>query len=141
MQHGMAATFEVFVALLQAADETDRGSRDVLRLGARHACAGLRIFTRRFPIGAPPLYLWEGTLSWIGGQRRRALRLWQRAIERAGELQMPYERGRAHLEVARNGAVSRDLQREHLQRAEEIFERLGCSYELAQVRMLLGVSA
>jgi tetratricopeptide (TPR) repeat protein len=137
MQHGVAATVEVFITLLQAPQGLDRDARAVIGLRARQACAGLRNYARRFLIGVPPLYVWEGARAAAGGKRRRALRFWGRAVERAQEQKMPYEEGRAHLEIGRSGFVSDETRGEHLRRAHEIFERIGCGYELELTRRQL----
>lgn len=134
MQHGMAATCEVFLTLLQNASDPDEASRARLRLCAKHACAGLRGYARRFPLGLPSADLWEGTHAWLCGQPRKALRRWQRCILRGAELGLPYERGRAHLEIARSRVVGDDARREHLHQAVTVFEKLGCGYELALAR-------
>jgi hypothetical protein len=137
MQHGMAATAEVFLTLLEEPRQLDAAAARVLELRARQACAGLRNYARRFLIGVPPMYVWEGTRAFLTGSQRRALRLWRRAIERGTEMQMPYERGRAHLEIGRSGAVGGETRLENLRHAAEIFEQLGCGYELSLARKYL----
>jgi hypothetical protein len=130
----MAAVAEVFLTLMENPVGLDHVSRARLSLSAKQICAALRRYARRFPLGEPPADLWEGTCAWLSGRPRKALRRWQRCILRGAELGLPYERGRAHLEIARSRVVGDDERREHLHQAVTVFEKLGCGYELALAR-------
>jgi tetratricopeptide (TPR) repeat protein len=137
MQHGMAATCEVLSTLLEDPHGLDDNARAQLRRFVKQACVGMRRYARRFPLGRPPADLWEGMQAWLDGHPRRALRRWQRCIRQAMELELPYERGRAHFEIARCRMVSDPERLEHLLQAIELFEGLGCSYELGAARAQL----
>jgi hypothetical protein len=68
------------------------------------------------------------------------MRLWRRAIETAARLDTPYERGRAHLEIARTsppGAVDRGY---HLREAIDVFTRLGAAADLVRAQSLLATA-
>ena len=86
----------------------------------------LRRFAARFPLGRPHAHLWDGVLHWADRRHGRAFRLWQRTLDLAERLQTPYERGRAHLEIARHKRPEAYGRRHHLDQAVEIFDRLGC---------------
>jgi hypothetical protein len=43
---------------------------------------------------------------------------------------MPYERGRAHLEIGCRSDLGRAVRQQHLRQAAEIFAHLGCRYDL-----------
>jgi tetratricopeptide (TPR) repeat protein len=136
-QQGMAATAEVFLTLV----ERRRGVPTQLALlkSAAVACRRLRQFARNFPLGRPHALVWSGVLAWEEGRRRRALRLWRRAIATAERLRTPYERGRAHLELGRHLEASE--RRYHLDQAADVFEKLSAVGDLALVRVELDRSA
>ncbi len=66
---------------------------------ATHALARLRKFAAVFPIGRPRAAMLGGTHAWLHGDVRSAAREWRRAARLAGDLDMPYEEGRAWLEL------------------------------------------
>jgi tetratricopeptide (TPR) repeat protein len=131
-QQGMAATAEVLLTL--AEQSQDVPMRSQLLKEAATVCRRLREFGRRFPLGRPHANLWNGVLAWHQGRRRRALRLWQRAIDAADALRTPYERGRAHLEIGRHLDAESSRRRHHLDRALDVFEKLGAAADLVRAR-------
>jgi tetratricopeptide (TPR) repeat protein len=134
-QQGMAATAEVFLTLLETGGHDRFGSPILLMNRSVLACRRLRQFARRFPLGRPYAQLWSGLLASVRGRRRRAMHLWQRAIEVAERLHTPYERGRAHLEIGRHlGVEGNGRRRYHLDQAVDLFERLGATTDLARAR-------
>ncbi len=94
---------------------------------ARLACRGVRAMGRTFSMCRPDALRCAGTLALLSGHRRRALRAWRRSLAAAEQLAMPYEQAQAHLELGRHLPASDPARRRHLDRAGEIFERLGCS--------------
>ena len=140
-QQGIAATAEVFLTLLEATRDSDPRGRSRLVPRAQSACAGLRRYARRFPLGRPHAALWLGTWASLSGRRRRAMRLWRRAIETATRLDTPYERGRAHLEIARTSPPETVARGHHLREAIDIFNRLGAAADLARAQAELAVSS
>ncbi len=72
-----------------------------LAAAARRAEAALWQFARVFPIGRPAALLSRGTRLWLEGRRSKALRLWQKGIACARELQMPYQEASLSAEIAR----------------------------------------
>ena len=98
------------------------------------ACRNLRRFAKRFPLGRPHAYVWSGLLASLQDSPRTALRQWDRAIAAAEALRMPYERGRAHLEIGRHLDLESSERRYHLHRAADVFEKLGAASNLARVR-------
>ena len=129
-QHGTAATAEVFLTLLERAD----GVGTTLVNCARQACAGIRRYAARFPLGRPHSELWLGLAAQLKGQTKRAGRHWRRSIELAERLGTPYELGRAHLELGRHLPRGEARRREHLEQAGGIFEGLGSGHEIERVR-------
>jgi tetratricopeptide (TPR) repeat protein len=140
MQHGVAATADVFLSLLEAGATRPAAVNKALRLRARQACASMRAYGRRFPLCRPHQWIGEGRRAWLQGHRRRAMRYWRRAITLGERLRMPYERALAHLEIGRHLPLEANDRRHHLHQAAEIFERLGCAGEVARARDALAMA-
>jgi tetratricopeptide (TPR) repeat protein len=134
IQHGTAATAEVFLTLLDREDGAGASPDSTLASCARRACVGVRRYAARFPLGRPHAQLWQGLAAHLNGRPRRALRHWRRSVELAERLRTPYELGRAHFEIGRHLSRGDDTRRDHLSRAVEGFEQLGCATELEWVR-------
>ena len=62
------------------------------------------------------------------------MRMWERAVELAEQYGTPYERARAHLEIARHLPDEASGRRYHLHEAELLFEGMGCVIELERTR-------
>src|SRR6185503_16863614 len=124
VQHGLAATAEVFLRVAERRSVVEGQPDAALETRARKALASLRHFSRRFPLGRPQASLWLGLEAWLEKKPKRALRLWRRSIELATRLQAPYELGHAHLESGRHLPPGEERDR-HLERAKEIFQQLG----------------
>jgi len=58
---------------------------------------------------------------------------WRRAAAIAARLQMPYELGRAHVEMARHLTPDDADRIRHLSEAAALFTRIGCAWELGHV--------
>jgi class 3 adenylate cyclase/tetratricopeptide (TPR) repeat protein len=135
MLEAYAGVAEVYLALWESGRASAVGVPEVANR-ARRACAAVRRFAGVFPIGAPRAALWTGLADWLSGKRARALREWHSALHSAERLRMPYECGLAHYELGRHLEIGDPERRERLQRAAEIFERLGAAYDLERVRRL-----
>lgn len=130
VQHGTAATAEVFLTALECDLARLGESRAVVLREARQATLCLRRFARRFPLGRSHAALWSGVEAFARGRHGRAQRLWRRTLGVAAELGTPYEEARAHFEIGRRAAVDDPARRPHLEQAREIFTRLQCRIEL-----------
>ncbi len=90
------------------------------------------------PIAQPLLWRLRGWEAWLSGRPTRARQIWRKSLAVAERLKIPYEAGLAHYVL---GHASRDAggkdRRAHLQKATEIFERLGAVYDLEQARRAL----
>ncbi|MFL7837805.1 MAG: AAA family ATPase [Candidatus Promineifilaceae bacterium] len=104
-----------------------------IQTGARQSCKIIQGFSRIFPIGKPAISLYQGKLYWLEEKRDKAFKAWQKSIDYAGRLNMPYELARAHYELGRHLAHGNPQQQTHLQLAAEGFELLGASGDMAQV--------
>lgn len=102
-----------------------------IRAFTRRACKALRSYARVFPIGRPQSYLWQGVQAWNAGSRSRAKKLWQKSLEAARRLEMPYVQGQIHYEIGRRLPPNDPVRTEHLRRAAGIFTQLDAPYNLA----------
>ncbi len=136
MQHATSAVAEVLLTLWEER-WADTRATVVLQRQARQAVDVTRAYARRFFLGEPTTLLWQGTLAWLSGREGRARRRWARAIEAAERRRMPYELGRAHLELGRHLPPEAPARTRHLETALAQFERLGCPVEGERARTLL----
>ena len=141
VQHGTAATAEVFLTILECHAATLGERRADLIREARHATACMRQFARRFPVGRPHAALWSGLEAFLSGHCARAFRLWRRTIATATELGTPYEAARAHFEIGHRLPAGDPTRRTHLEQAREIFARIGCAIELEWTEQALSATA
>jgi serine/threonine protein kinase/tetratricopeptide (TPR) repeat protein len=129
---GTAATAEATLALWESSGAGADRDR------ARQACQAARTFATIFPIGRPFSLLWDGLAAQLAGSPRWARRAWNRAIAEAERLGMPYERGRAYLEIGRHLRRGDPERQRALSRAEAIFADLGADHDrsraLAEIR-------
>jgi hypothetical protein len=107
------------------------GARELERAAAE-CCKSLRAYARAFSFGEPFSLLCNGQEVWLSGRSGVALRTWQRCAERAVELAMPYEEGRARLALGRHLAPEVPERKAHLLRARELFQRLEATVDLAR---------
>ena len=94
----------------------------------------LRSFQKIFPIGQPYLAYYEGWHYWLTGKPQNAIQSWSKGLEAAKKFNTLYEEG---LIRARLGAALKDTsgtQREHFERAIQIFETMGAVKELQAIR-------
>jgi tetratricopeptide (TPR) repeat protein len=137
MQHGMAATTEVFLSLLEDPSGLDNVTETTLRSQAHRARQCLAQFALRFPLGRPWARIWRGSEAWLIGHRRRALHIWRQSIAAAEQLETPYELAYAHLELGRRLPNTSPARASHLERALYGFERLGCTADVTRTRAVL----
>lgn len=130
----------VYMGLWQAAE---RGhyvapAHESYRKLALKACRRLHSFARVFPIAKPRAWLWQGAYEWLVNRRGKAHKLWQRSLDQAERLNMPYDLGLAHYEIGRHLPVSDPTKQEHLRHAEQIFSQLGAAWDLERAQNTLG---
>jgi tetratricopeptide (TPR) repeat protein len=110
------------------------------RVRALSACRAANTYASIFPIGLPFAALWEGVFARLDGDPGRARRALQRAIAEAERLDMPYERARAFLELARLSPPNPE-RAALLARAQAIFTDLGASFDASEARREVAESA
>jgi class 3 adenylate cyclase len=60
--------------------------------GAHKACLALYRYAKVFIIARPRALLWQGLYYWLANRPRKAYRVWQKSLNLAEHLNMPYER-------------------------------------------------
>lgn len=103
------------------------------RAGALAGGAALKRFASAMPIGLPRYGTCAGLADWLRGRHGTARRTWQKGLEAAVRLSMPYEEGRAHWELGRHAALGSSERRTHLEQAHAAFARVGAAYDLERV--------
>jgi serine/threonine protein kinase len=132
-------TFDGMTAVAEAALSTwESSGAPADRERAETACKAARVFGSIFPIGRPFAALWEGLLAQLSGRPQKAQREWNRAIDEAERLRMPYEHGRALFEIGRHLERGHPERLRLLGRAEVLFAGAGAEHDrgraLAEIR-------
>ena len=122
-QEGYTATAEALLTMAEhpALPESDRSTLDT---DTKLAMKRLRAFAKTFPASRPHVYRIEGWHAWQQRGYDKARQHWARAIEEADRFNKVYEKGLVHYDIGRLDPKGAG----HLQRACEIFERLGLEY-------------
>lgn len=105
------------------------------RRPARRSLKHLDKLARPFTVARPRSLLCAGRIQLHDGHPRRARRPWQRSLDLATRLDLPYEVGRSHAEL---GLLDRSAGDEvasvrHLDEANAIFVRLEAGFDLARI--------
>ncbi len=140
MSVGIGMIAEVYLAEWERALAGPSAMARELERAAAVSCKTLRAFARLFPVVEPFSLLCDGQQAFLSGRREAALRAWQRSAERAVELAMPYEEGRARLELGRHLASEAPARQALLLRARDIFQRLEAAVDLARTESELARS-
>ena len=116
---GYAGWAELALAAWERTPDSPAAARDALR-----ACAELRRFARIFRMAAPAAQRAAAHALWLRGRREPALRRWNKSIQTARALRMPYEEARAHAALARVSAgADATVHRDEVRR---LWTVLGC---------------
>lgn len=134
---GIAAAAEAALTLWERSASAPPEERSSLARLADQACRGAAAYAAVFPIGEPFALLWGGLRAQLEGHPEKAHRVWERCLVAADRLGMPYEQGRAHLEIGRHLAAGDASRRDHLSRAAAIFAELGAATDRARCDALL----
>jgi class 3 adenylate cyclase/tetratricopeptide (TPR) repeat protein len=131
---GYAGTAETFLEIWESCLSSPASGLERVRNRARQSCADLWTFARVFPIGEPRAWLCEGWNHRLQKHMRQARRDFNKGLEAAKRLTMPYDEGRLHYEVGRCLKSEDHERNEHLERACKIFEVIGAVYDLELVK-------
>ena len=127
--NGYANIAQTFLSLWESSRSL--GDPD-LRKMAERACIALDRYARAFPLGRPSALLCRGQLRWLAGKRHGAMKVWRKGLNFAERLDMPYQQGQFHHELARHLPESDRCREVHVVRALELFTELGSQYDVAR---------
>ncbi|HLF91668.1 MAG TPA: AAA family ATPase, partial [Anaerolineales bacterium] len=129
---GYAGAVEAFLRIMEAKEQCGLFPEQIARLpkDVARAMRPLQLFAFTFPIGKPYFERLNGLRHWLSGKRGAAMKAWQKSLDAARELNMPYQMAVTHLEIARHLPEDDPVQRQHLSEAEAIFKKLKDSSEV-----------
>jgi hypothetical protein len=75
--------------------------------------------------------------DWLDGKPDQAGRHWQKSLDAAESLTMPYEQAQAHYEIARHLNLDDQARHVHFDRACTLFSLLHADYDYQRAQALL----
>ncbi|MCB9136082.1 MAG: AAA family ATPase [Anaerolineales bacterium] len=108
---------------------------------AARALKYLHQYARIFPIGRPRAALWQGFFDWLSGKPDKAFRNWEKGLETARSLGLPWEEARLLFELGRRKPAVDAQRQAYLREAEKIFIRLGAEYDRVRVAREIGAGS
>jgi class 3 adenylate cyclase/tetratricopeptide (TPR) repeat protein len=127
-------TFSEAILVLWEREAPAPGSAAWKRHASRAALGISRMkgYAMSFSIGAPAAANRQALGHWLHGRRARAIAAWNKAIGEAERMRIPYESGKAHLELARHLPLGAAARRRHAEAGAAIFERIGAAAGLSR---------
>jgi eukaryotic-like serine/threonine-protein kinase len=120
---GCACPPDVFLSLLEV---TPHDREQLMHLAEQGVKAVMK-FAKIFPIAMPRALTLQGRLHLAKDEKDKALKVWNKAIETANTIKMPYERGLAEYRLGLHSDV--ESRRTHLKAARTAFESVGAAYD------------
>ncbi len=130
------AVAEVFLTLWETAQLDSDPKAVELAAQAAHAVKMLQKGSRAFPINQPGVLRIKGWQDWLSEKHQHAQQAWQKSLETAVQLSMPFEQAMAHYEIARHLEKQDPARQQHIERAGELFSQLGAVHMSARTQML-----
>ncbi|HEX2998017.1 MAG TPA: AAA family ATPase [Anaerolineales bacterium] len=133
---GFCAAAEVYFELWQRAIQKSKDGLDIAqhKLYAEKALSLLRSFQKVFPIGQAGACYYQGWHEELTSKTTMAVRTWNKGLEAAQKFNLLYEEGLIRVKLSASLRENPDLCREHLERAIQIFERMGAAHDLRIVK-------
>src|SRR5262249_49391564 len=100
------------------------------KVAARAALGHLKKFAKIFDVGRPRWLAYQGWSDWLDGKAEQARASAEQAVKEGQRLQMPFDEGIAHYQLARFLPSGDDKRKVHLERAAELFGTLGAVWDL-----------
>ena len=100
------------------------------KLSAEKALNLLRSFQKVFPIGQAYAYYYQGWYEELTGKPQMAVKSWRKGLEAAQKFKLLYEEGLIRIKLGSSLRDNPGVRREHLERAIQIFEKMGAVHEL-----------
>ncbi|MBM3266502.1 MAG: AAA family ATPase [Candidatus Sericytochromatia bacterium] len=132
---------EVYLMLLEGSPTQLPAPRRFIAQRLTRAVRRGRRLARHFAIAEPQAWLWQGHHDWLRKKPRQAFAAWQRSLDAARRLAMPYEEGLAALELGRHLPEADPERRRYLDQAIGLFNRLGSAGDEKRARAALGVDS
>ncbi len=114
-----------------------RQNRQPLRSLADRACTALRRYSSTTLVARPRAALFGGRHALAKGHAAQALRLWTTGMNQAHALGMPYDEALLLAEMGGHPACTERERGQALERACQMFERLGAAYDANATRTRL----
>jgi tetratricopeptide (TPR) repeat protein len=130
---GHAGVAEFYFALRET-NNFEPFDNKKIAMAIRQAVKSLQDYARRYAIGQPSAYLYQGLYDWRQNKQQKAEKAWHKGLAVADQLGMRYEKGRLVYELGRHLPAGNPNRRECLLRAQEIFEQLDAGFDLILVR-------
>jgi len=125
---GLFPMCEVLLAAWERASSAAPAQARALAPLCARACAVTERYARLFALGRAPAQLYRGYFHWLKGRSSRARSAWRKSLSTATSLDIPFDRGRAHLELGRHLPANDAERKAHLTRAASLFEQTGADY-------------
>jgi tetratricopeptide (TPR) repeat protein len=107
----------------------------VLELGCRFGTRAIRLF----PVSVAQAAYWEGCRLAVLGKTAQARRTWLKGLGEARRLGFPWDEARAISALGRSMPPGNFERKLHLEKAIEIFSRLGAAHDLGIAREAAGL--
>lgn len=111
-------------------------SGETMPAPAKRAIQTLGKYARVFPIGSPRFQLYRGRYAQLTGKAEQAQKSWEQSLALATNLDMVYDQGLAHYEIARHLPAGHGKRQRHRDCAVELFTRVNAAYDLERARQL-----
>lgn len=139
MDIGFSAIAEVYFELWEKALRNASRGLDAAqhKLYAEKALGLLRAFRKVFPIGQPYAYYYQGWYEELTGRPHMAVKFWRKGLEAAQKFNLLHEEGLIRVKLGASLRENPSGRREHVERAIQIFEKMGAVHELRVAKSAL----
>jgi tetratricopeptide (TPR) repeat protein len=120
--------FHMWEKALQNPDQTSEA--DQYQSSVEKALQLLHGFRKVFPIGQAYAHYYQGWYEEQTGKPQKALSTWRKGLDAAQKFKLPYEEGLIRVRLGSSAREDLSTRTEHIQRAIEIFEKMGAVREL-----------
>ena len=129
---GFSAISQVYFSMWEKARREPRpgSSPDVYQSFAEKALGLLRAFRKVFPIGQAYAHYYQGWYEELTGKPQMAVKSWQMGLAAAQRFKLLYEEGLIRARLGLHLRENPEESREHVERAHQIFTKMGAVHEL-----------
>lgn len=138
---GYSAVVETYLGLVEQDGSSTTAERKALLRRANQVLKAMRLQGRGVPAGLARYWMQLGLWRWLDDAQGQAFKEWQRALECARRLDIPYDHGRICYEIGRHLPISDPQRGFYLQQAYQILELIGEKYYLGRVQAEMGLES